>query len=96
LRVPDSFGQNDEYQWTKVGVGNLTEGRFIGVNCRSLQIPALQVSDSGTYQCSFGGAKAVYSTTLVVSSSLPVGGVAGLSVLTALIAGIAARRVRRN
>jgi hypothetical protein len=96
LRVPDSFGQNDEYQWSKVGVGNLTEGRFIGVNCRSLQIPALQVSDSGTYQCSFGGAKAVYSTTLVVSSSLPVGGVAGLSVLTALIAGIAARRVRRN
>lgn len=96
LSVPDSFGQNDAYEWSKVGEGVLREGRYNGVNCRTLQIPILTGSDSGTYQCSFGAGKAVYSTTIVVTNTLPASGMLGLGALAALITAVAARRARRE
>ncbi|HRZ83681.1 MAG TPA: sigma factor [Candidatus Hydrogenedentes bacterium] len=73
-------------------IGELREGRWLGVQCRSLHIPNLQAEDSGTYYCHYtdGAGKdtyAVYTVTIRVAEELPAAS-APLLALAVLLAAV--------
>jgi hypothetical protein len=97
LRVTGSIPPDSELQWSKVGEGDLVQGRFQGVNCASLEIPFIELSDAGTYQCTAGPAKAViYSVTIDVATEIPVAGIPALGALSVVLGAAAVGALRRR
>ncbi|HQN01669.1 MAG TPA: immunoglobulin domain-containing protein, partial [Candidatus Hydrogenedentes bacterium] len=94
LMVPGAFSEEAVFLWHKEGIGELREGRWLGVQCRSLHIPNLQAEDSGTYYCHYtdGAGKdtyAVYTVTIRVAEELPAASapILALAVLLAAVLG---------
>ncbi|HNY87997.1 MAG TPA: C1 family peptidase, partial [Candidatus Hydrogenedentes bacterium] len=94
LMVPGAFSEEALFLWHKEGIGELREGRWLGVQCRSLHIPNLQAEDSGTYYCHYtdGAGKdtyAVYTVTIRVAEELPAASapILALAVLLAAVLG---------
>ncbi len=98
LRVPGDFPPNTHFDWAKEGVGPLFGSRYEGLDCQTLLIHNLALSDSGTYLCSYGPEKGLYSVTIVVAGQLPLNGKAllGAILLTALLLLTCGLRRARN
>ena len=97
LRVPGDMAPETAFLWSKAGAEPLEDGRYIGVRCKTLSIPYVQIEDSGTYTCTYGGEKASYSITILVAEQVPLTGVAGLGMLIGVIAlGSGIRMLRRG
>jgi hypothetical protein len=99
LQVPGGAVAGTEYQWSRQDVGELAEGRCQGVHCATLFLPGLDVEDSGTYTCTYGPQKSIYTVNIRVVSALPTNNALGavvLTLLTILSGAMAARRMTRR
>jgi YD repeat-containing protein len=86
LGVAGTFPPGTLFQWSKQGVGVLTEGRMSGVNCQTLSIPDLEEEDSGFYICDYEGQKSLHIIEITVGSSeVPLSTWRLLAALTAVI-----------
>lgn len=96
LRVPGEIAPSATFQWSKEG--GLDEDRCQGVNCRTLMIPDLQLTDSGAYHCEYDGEpKTIYTVTIdvhppLLSTYAPAVLITGVSL--ALLGAYAIRRKR--
>ena len=89
LRVPDPVSPTTAYKWSKDGES--LEDRVERDNCRTLELPNVQVGDSGTYQCAYDNGQlkvmATYNVSIQVGERVPAAGPIGLALL-ALACGV--------
>ena len=102
LYVPMRLHVNTTYQWYRDGIALSDSEHISGANARTLNIASLTVEDAGLYTCTYNERShtdpekdhGVHGPIQVnVVSNLPVAG--GLGILAAVMAFMAAVRVRR-
>lgn len=89
LTVPGDVSPEAVFVWSKAGEGALAEGRYLGVACKTLLIPNLQLADSGTYVCEYEGEKGTYTVDIAVAEEVPAGGTTSIVTLISLLSAIA-------
>ncbi len=105
MLAPATTADPTNYTWRKDGVPLIEDSHITGVNARTLVIDPVAEEDAGTYTVSYedGSTKALIESDpcelqVFQPGSLPVGGVAGLALLTASVlcsASVAIRRKRQ-
>jgi hypothetical protein len=90
LRIPDALNPQAPYQWRRDGQALVSGQRIAGALSRSLVILPLTVADSGAYTCTYASASKAEETfgpvQVVVATQLPLSGVAGVALLSLLLA----------